>query len=178
MPLIQQDMRRFLFSMLVFVPSCVLSLSLPNAQAETREAIVRQAGALHRVWMMMIDDIVAQRLPSGVGRIAMLGRAGRRDCDVNLYVNTQTTYVVLIVGTEYREEFYIDHPSQGFKAVLFQDRIVDGRRTAIEVEHQRRAYRIARDHKTLTVFSRRGEYAGSVCRFDVAEAQYYDGETE
>ncbi|MBV1882553.1 MAG: hypothetical protein KUG82_13025 [Pseudomonadales bacterium] len=152
--------------------------SLVYASNDNIIQIDRKNGEVHKEFIKLIEDQVAQ-LQDRSGRIALVGGSGIRNCTASLYISKQTTFVSLNINSlGYVDEFYIDHPSETFKTILFQNRITKNGSTAINVDHKDGGYTVKLENKTLVIQSRKQTSKSPACRFPFSRASYFNDESE
>lgn len=159
--------------------ACALTLLPLAAQAETVIKIPRENGAVHQEFRNLLADKIRQ-FKTGVGRLEMVGNADGGRCVANFYTNTDTTFVTVDVDKgEYYTEFYIDHPTQSFRTVLFQNLTLNEEGTELKVVKRDGDYTIQTDGQRL-VLSTRGpkDREATACTFDLNSARLFEGETE
>jgi hypothetical protein len=157
-----------------------LWLGVPGvATADTVARIARESGAVHEEFRNLMASSI-QLLTSGTGRLEFRGQSGGDACTVNFFTNPQTTYVTFDVGAGgYYTEFYIDHPSQSFTPILFQNIRMSDRGTAIEVLGRNGDWSVQTDGETLMVSSRKARAREPVtCELALAGVKAHDGEME
>lgn len=159
----------------------LLAVSLLPAMATADSTIVkvpRENGAVHQEFKNLLNDTIS-KFRSGVGRIEMTGSAGRNTCSANFYTTNETTFVTLEVDNgQFYTEFYIDHPHQSFKKVLFQNLIMNDENVELKVVERDGGYSIITDGNTLVMSSKSGQQQSPDCQFSLAQAALYEGETE
>ncbi len=141
--------------------------------------VPRENGAVHQEFKNMLSDTL-NRFRSGVGRVELNGVASNDEsCNANFYTNGDTTFVTMAVneGTFYNE-FYIDHPHQSFKKVLFQNLIMDDSNVELKVVQRDGGYSIVTDGKKLKLSSKSRAGESPTCTFSLAKATLHEGETE
>ncbi len=155
-----------------------LTLTVPSFAADVIR-IARENGAVHREFRNMLADVLG-RFPTGVGRAQLTGRAGSETCVANLFTNTDTTFVTLNVGDrEGYTEFYVDHPTQSFKSVLFQTLTETAGGKELKVVTREYEYSVKLEDERLSLQARQGKTdAPLACSFDLASARLFEGETE
>lgn len=148
------------------------------AYAET-QSLPRKSGAVHDQFKTMLKQQI-QQFKRGVGRIAVEGKSNRKDtCSLNLYTNKQTTFVAMeIENQRFYDEFYIDHPSQSFRPILFQNLEKNGAVSTLSVIKKGGSYSITAADHSLTISSKNGQGNSTSCTFDLKSASYFEGETE
>lgn len=158
---------------------CTLLFLPLAAQAETVIKIPRENGAVHQEFRNLLADKIKQ-FKNGVGRLEMLGNADAGRCIANFYTNTDTTFVTLDVDKgEYYTEFYIDHPTQSFRSVLFQNLTLNDEGTELKVVKRDGDYTIQTDGQRFLLSVRDPkDREPTTCTFDLNTARLYDGETE
>ena len=140
--------------------------------------VPRENGAVHQEFKNLLNDTIS-KFRSGVGRIEMKGIAGKETCSANFYTTNETTFVTLDVDNgHYYTEFYIDHPHQSFKKILFQNLIMSDENVELKVVERDGGYSIITDGNTLTMSSKSGQQQSPDCRFALAQATLHEGETE
>ena len=143
--------------------------------AEDIKKIPRENGAVHREFRSLIGDYI-QRFESGVGRISLVDRD---DCNVDFYTNKETTFVTMDMDDgDFYNEFYIDHPTQSFRKILFQNLITHDSGKELKVVKRDEGYSILRDGQILTLTTKTKNGEDSKCTFDLAKASFYEGQTE
>lgn len=149
------------------------------ASAETVIKIPRENGAVHQEFRNLLADKIKQ-FKTGVGRMEMLGNADGGRCVANFYTNIDTTFVTVDVDKgEYYTEFYIDHPTQSFRTVLFQNLTLNDEGTELKVVKRDGDYAIQTDGQRLVLSTRDPkDREPTACIFDLSTARLYDGETE
>ena len=157
----------------------LLAALLPaSVMADEVIRISRENGAVHREFRNMLADVLG-RFPSGVGRAELAGSAGSDSCLLNLFTNTDTTFVTLNVGDRLQyTEFYIDHPTQSFKSVLFQTVTLDDDGRELKVVTRELEYSVRVEGERLTLGTRAGKKPAVTCSFDMTSARLHEGETE
>ncbi len=140
--------------------------------------VPRENGAVHQEFKNLLNDTIS-KFRSGVGRIEMKGGVGKDTCAANFYTTNETTFVTLDVdGGKYYTEFYIDHPHQSFKQILFQNLIMSDDNVELKVVERDGGYSIVTDGKTLTLTSKTSQGQSPACEFALAQATLHEGETE
>lgn len=143
-----------------------------------REKIPRQAGAVQEEFKSMLND-VRKQFKSGIGRIELVGVANTSSCHADLYLGDNSSYIALYSDDlAYSEEFYLDHPVQAFKDVLFQYRVTLKESVSLVVNKKHGQYLITRQGDMLTVLVDSKGLESPECRFKLSDARVYDGETE
>jgi len=149
------------------------------AVAEDVTRIPRENGAVHQEFRRLLADVLG-RFRSGVGRAELSGSAGSEPCVVNLFTNHDTTFVTVNVGdrSDYTE-FYVDHPAETFKSVLFQTLTDGDSGRELKVVAREREYAFLVDDDRMTLATRSGNTRPWVtCSFDLTSARLYEGQTE
>jgi hypothetical protein len=141
--------------------------------------IPRENGAVHREFRHMLTDVLG-RFRSGIGRAELSGTAGAEPCVVNLFTNTDTTFVTVNVGDRTRyTEFYVDHPTETFKSVLFQSVTLSDAGRELKVVMRDMEYSVLVDGDRMTLGTRAGKAKPWVtCSFDLTSARLFEGQTE
>lgn len=140
--------------------------------------VPRESGAVHSEFKTLLSDYISE-FKSGVGRIALKGNAGNDQCKVDFYTNESTTFVTVNVDDgDYYNEFYIDHPTQSFRKILFQNLIMREDGVELKVVKRDGGYSIITDGKQLTLSTKTDAGEDSTCTFSLAQANYFEGETE
>ncbi len=159
----------------------LLSVLLASSIAHADSTIVkvpRENGAVHQEFKNLLNDTIS-KFRSGVGRIEMKGSAGKDTCSANFYTTNETTFVTLDVDDgQFYTEFYIDHPHQSFKQILFQNLIMNDENVELKVVERDGGYSIITDGNTLTMSSKSGQQQSPNCQFSLAKATLHEGETE
>jgi len=108
---------------LLFIPVAGLSVS-SSAIAETVVNIPRENGALLQEFKNLLHEQISQ-FEEGTGKIELLGTSNKKRCIANFYTNEDSTFLTIEVpANKAYKEFYIDHPTQSFKPILFQKLIL------------------------------------------------------
>lgn len=155
-----------------------LIASTPVLAESTIVKVPRENGAVHQEFKNLLNDTIS-KFRSGVGRIEMRGSAGKETCSANFYTTNETTFVTLDVDNgQFYTEFYIDHPHQSFKKVLFQNLIMSDENVELKVVERDGGYSIITDGNTLTMSSKAGQQQSPNCQFALARASLHEGETE
>lgn len=150
-----------------------------QVSADTVARIARESGAVHEEFRNLMASSV-QLLKSGTGRLEFHGQSGGDACTVNFFTNPQTTYVTFDADNgDYYTEFYIDHPTQSFTPILFQNVRMSDAGTAIEVLGRNGDWSVQTDGEKLVVSSRKAKAREAVtCELTLAEVKAHDGEQE
>ncbi len=167
-----------LFAWKAAMPLVLGCLTL-TAHADTVARIARESGAVHEEFRNLMGSSI-QLLPSGTGRLAFHGVSGRQHCAVNFFTHPETTYVTLNVGRgDYYNEFYIDHPTQSFTPILFQNIRMSDEATSIEVLGRNGDWSVSTNGETLRVSTRKAADRHTItCELLLAEVRAHDGEME
>lgn len=162
-----------------FLSLPLLALAVtPVVAADNVIKVPRERGAVHAEFRTLLNDYVSH-FKSGVGRIALEGKSGGDECEVDFYTNDNTTFVTINVdGGDFYNEFYIDHPSQSFRKILFQNLTMREDGVELKVVKRNGGYSILTDGKNLTINTKVDSGEDSSCTFNLAQAQFYEGETE
>ena len=148
------------------------------AMAENVVKVPRERGAVHQEFKTLLSDYL-KKFDSGVGRIALKGEARGDACEVDFYTNEDTTFVTVNVDNgDFYNEFYIDHPSQSFRKVLFQNLTMHDEGVELKVVKRDGGYSIMTDGKTLKLTTKADSGKDSTCTLNLAKASFYEGETE
>jgi len=151
-----------------------------NLRAQTVVPIPREHGALHQELKNLMREQISQ-LENSIGRIELKGVSDDEKCIANFYVNEHSTFLTISVPEDNAyKEFYIDHPTQSFKPILFQKLILSDDGVELKIVQRRFTYSIKSDNRTLTINTKsksRKDRTPS-CSFDLSEANLYEGETE
>ena len=157
--------------------AAVLTSSVALADS-TIVKVPRENGAVNQEFKNLLNETIS-KFRSGVGRIEMKGSAGKDTCSANFYTTNETTFVTLDVDDgQYYTEFYIDHPHQSFKQILFQNLIMSDDNVELKVVERDGGYSIITDGSTLTMSSKTGQQQSPACQFSLAKATLHEGETE
>ena len=158
----------------------ITSLVSANTLADsTVVKVPRENGAVHQEFKNMLNETLSQ-FRSGVGRVEFNGKSSNnRTCNANFYTNGETTFVTMMVeeGAFYNE-FYIDHPHQSFKKVLFQNLIMDDNNVELKVVQRDGGYSIVTDGKELKLSSKSRQGESPTFTFSLAQATLHEGETQ
>ena len=140
--------------------------------------VPRESGAVHAEFKRLLGNYL-KRFDSGVGRMALTGRSGNDECLVNFYTNPKTTFVTMNVDDgDFYSEFYIDHPTQSFRNILFQNVTTRPDGVELKVTERNGGYAILTKGNMLTVTTEGNGSKSSACQFDLAKAAFYKGQTE
>lgn len=141
--------------------------------------VPRENGALHQEFKNMLNDTLSQ-FRTGVGRVELVGKARNKGtCNANFYTTGETTFVTMAVADgDFYNEFYIDHPHQSFKKILFQNLIMNDKNVELKVVQRDGGYSIVTDGKNLTLTSKAHGVDSPTCQFSLAKATLHEGETE
>lgn len=158
----------------------IASLAATPALADsTVVKVPRENGAVHQEFKNMLSDTLSQ-FHSGVGRVELSGKASNNEtCNANFYTSGNTTFVTMTIDEgKYYNEFYIDHPQQSFKKILFQNLIMDDDNVELKVVQRDGGYSIITDGKELKLSSKSRAGQSPTCKFSLAQASLHEGETE
>ena len=158
----------------------ITTLGINLAQADsTIVKVPRENGAVHQEFKNLLNETIS-KFRSGIGRVELIGKASNnKSCEANFYTNGDTTFVTMNVDSgEFYNEFYIDHPHQSFKKVLFQNLIMKDDNVELKVVERDSSYSIVTDGSKLELTSKPNNNESSTCQFSLAAAQLHDGETE
>ncbi len=150
---------------------------IPSAQAE-RIRLDRKQGVVNDELQQMLTTQTAF-FSKGVGKIEM-GREkdSKSACVVDLFVSPKTVYAVIVSkkGTE-RAEFYVDHPDDSFKDVLFQNLVKESDMSELSVDKKLSSYKFLVKGNNLTIEVKSQEKV-MTCELDLSKAVLLSGETE
>lgn len=176
------NLKRLFFSQKLKIEQLLFSVVLcfifiATVQAE-RIRLDRKQGVVNEALQQMLVSQIAS-FPKGVGKLE-LGRVNdaKAACMVDLFVSPKTVYTVVEMkkGGE-RSEFYVDHPDDSFKDVLFQTLVKEADMSELAVDKKLSSYkfRIKGNDLSIEVKSQ-----GKVieCEFDLSKAVLLPGETE
>ncbi|CBL47365.1 hypothetical protein HDN1F_37820 [gamma proteobacterium HdN1] len=154
-------------------------LCAQRLHAETTIKIPRENGALHQEFRNLLANKIKE-FKTGVGRMSLLGNADKGSCVANFFINTDTTFVTMEISkAHYYTEFYIDHPTQSFRNVLFQSLLLGDDGAELTVTKRDGDYSIQTDGQQLILSTRAPRAKDPIrCTFDLSTAQMFDGETE
>ena len=164
----------FKLSKCLFVIICILSVNL-NISAE-RIRLDRKHGAVNNALQDMLAEQIA-KFSEKQGKIE-LGRTGgnKSNCMADLFVSPETVFVV-IDAAKSKAEFYVDHPHDSFKDVLFQALVKQGEQSELSVDKKTESYKFAKDGNNLTIkVKQQGDLVE--CKFNLSKATLVSGETE
>ncbi|MDX1694929.1 MAG: hypothetical protein R3208_14275 [Ketobacteraceae bacterium] len=148
------------------------------ALAENVVKVPRERGAVHQEFKTLLSDYIKE-FKSGIGRIALKGEARGDECQVDFYTNQETTFVTVNVDDgDFYNEFYIDHPTESFRQVLFQNLTMHDDGVELKVVKRDGGYSIQTDGKTLVLTSKADSGKDSTCTLNLAQASFFEGETE
>ncbi len=140
--------------------------------------VPRENGAVHQEFKNLLNETLS-KFRSGVGRVELVGKAGGETCNANFYTSGETTFVTMNVEDgDFYNEFYIDHPHQSFKKILFQNLIMNDENVELKVVQRDGGYSIVTDGKSLKLSSKAHGVESPTCRFSLAKATLHEGETE
>jgi hypothetical protein len=162
------------------IVALILAASVPvPSLADEVIRIPRENGAVHREFRQLLAEVLG-RFQTGVGRAELSGSGGAEPCVVNFFTNKDTTFVTVNVGyrTQYTE-FYIDHPTESFKSVLFQSLTVGEKGRELKVVTRELEYSVQVEDDLMTLKTRAGKTRPVVtCSFELASVRLYEGQTE
>jgi hypothetical protein len=160
---------------------CVATAILGSTAAMADSTIVkvpRENGAVHQEFKNLLNETLS-KFRSGVGRVELIGKANNKSCNASFYTTGETTFVTMNVEDgDFYNEFYIDHPHQSFKKVLFQNLIMNDENVELKVVQRDGGYSIVTDGKSLRLSSKARGSASPTCQFSLAQATLHEGETE
>ncbi|MDY6920252.1 MAG: hypothetical protein SV765_08560 [Pseudomonadota bacterium] len=141
--------------------------------------VPRENGAVHQEFKNLLNDTLS-KFRSGVGRVELKGESGNNQaCNANFYTSGETTFVTMSVENgDFYNEFYIDHPHQSFKKILFQNLIMSDNNVELKVVQRDGGYSIVTDGKQLKLSSKVRGNESPTCQFSLAQARLHEGETE
>jgi len=156
-----------------------LSAVTPVLADSTIVKVPRENGAVHQEFKNLLNDTIS-KFRSGVGRVELIGKASNnKACEANFYSNGDTTFVTMNVDSaNFYNEFYIDHPHQSFKKVLFQNLIMKDDNVELKVVERDSSYSIVTDGSNLQLTSKDRNSESPTCQFSLAKAHLFEGETE
>ncbi len=160
-----------------YVLTGVLFFSSTLVVAE-RIRLDREHGVVNQALQEMLADQVSS-FSGGVGKIE-LGRtaSSKSDCMVDMFVSLDTVYITFdSKKTRLYTEFYVDHPNDSFKDVLFQALIKQGDERILSVDKKTGSYKIRVNKMNLDVTVKQGDKEAQ-CEFDLGSALLIGGETE
>ncbi|MEE2730380.1 MAG: hypothetical protein VYA55_06125 [Pseudomonadota bacterium] len=141
--------------------------------------VPRENGAVHQEFKNLLNETLS-KFRSGIGRVELVGNAGSNTtCNANFYTSGETTFVTMAVADgDFYNEFYIDHPHQSFKKILFQNLIMSDENVELKVVQRDGGYSIVTDGKSLKLSSKSHGVESPTCQFSLAQATLHEGETE
>lgn len=140
--------------------------------------VPRENGAVHQEFKNLLNETLS-KFRSGIGRVELTGKAGNETCNANFYTSGETTFVTMAVEDgDFYNEFYIDHPHQSFKKILFQNLIMNDENVELKVVQRDGGYSIVTDGKSLKLSSKSRGVESPTCQFSLAQAMLHEGETE
>ena len=141
--------------------------------------VPRENGAVHQEFKNLLNETLS-KFRSGVGRVELVGKASNNEtCNANFYTSGETTFVTMTVKDgDFYNEFYIDHPHQSFKKILFQNLIMNDENVELKVVQRDGGYSIVTDGKNLSLSSKTHGVESPTCQFALAKATLHEGETE
>ena len=141
--------------------------------------VPRENGAVHQEFKNLLNDTLS-KFRSGVGRVELVGKDSKNEtCNANFYTSGETTFVTMAVDDgDFYNEFYIDHPHQSFKKILFQNLIMNDENVELKVVQRDGGYSIVTDGKSLKLSSKSRGVESPTCQFSLAQATLHEGETE
>ncbi len=145
-------------------------------QAE-RIRLDRKHGAVNSALQGMLAAQI-KFFSGGVGKIELGRSGGKKDCTLDLFVSPNTVYVVLdSKKSRTHTEFYVDHPKDSFKSVLFQALVKQGDKVELSVDKKTGSYKFIVKGNDLTA-EVKSQGKTSSCSFDLEKAVLLSGETE
>lgn len=163
--------------MLSFTAVNLLLLASTQINAE-RIRLDRKHGEVNSALQAILSKQI-EMFSGGVGKID-LGREsnGKATCVADLFVSPDTVYIVIeSLKTKARAEFYVDHPDDSFKDILFQALIKEDNKSELSVDKKSGGYKFASDGSKLNIEVKQ---QGDVfeCEFDLDKSVLLSGETE
>jgi hypothetical protein len=147
------------------------------AKAE-RIRLDRKHGEVNTAFQAILSKQISM-FKGGVGKID-LGRESNSKgaCVADMFVSPDTVYVVIeSLKTKVRAEFYVDHPDDSFKDILFQALVKQDNLTELSVDKKTGGYKFISKGEILTVeVKQNGEILE--CEFDLGKSILLAGETE
>lgn len=164
-----------------FVTLLILTISLlVTASVGTAERIRldRKHGQVNAAFQEILAKQIAM-FKGGVGKID-LGREGngKSSCVADFFVSPDTVYVVVeSLKSKVRAEFYVDHPDDSFKDILFQALVKQENLIELSVDKKTGGYKFISKGQILTVeVKQQGDILQ--CEFDLSKSVLLPGETE
>lgn len=155
----------------------MLLLAATQANAE-RIRLDRKHGEVNSAFQSILSKQIAM-FSDGVGKID-LGRESnsKGSCVADLFVSPDTVYVVVeSLKTKARAEFYVDHPDDSFKDILFQALVKQDKYSELSVDKKSGGYKFTSDGTKLGVeVKQQGEVIE--CEFELDKSVLLSGETE
>jgi len=155
----------------------LLIISAAQVNAE-RIRFDRKHGEVNAALQEMLSKQVST-FSGGVGKID-LGREGnsKSSCVADLFVSPDTVYVVVESSkNKGRSEFYVDHPDDSFKDILFQALVKLESRSELSVDKKSGGYKFISDGDKLSIeVKQKGDVIE--CEFDLSKSILLSGETE
>lgn len=154
-----------------------LVLAFAPLSAE-RIRLDRESGVVNKALQEMLSEQIAN-LNGGVGKLAFgLNAEAGGDCSADLFVSPDTVYAVVeMKKAKSRTEFYVDHPYDSFKDILFQALVKQGEQTELSVDKKSSGYKFIKKGNNLDIVIKQG--GDSVeCKFNLAKAELVSGATE
>ena len=162
---------------LVFVLILSIMLSSSYVSAE-RQRLERKHGVVNQALQDMLEAQIAA-FPSGIGKVEMgRGSGFKVSCTMDLFVSPETIFVALASKkTSSKAEFYVDHPHDSFRSVLFQALVTKGEERELSVDLKTGGYKFTIKGNDFDVKVKQKGTETS-CEFDLAKAVLKPGETE
>jgi len=138
----------------------------------------RKHGEVNTAFQGMLSKQISM-FKDGVGKIDLGRDANSKGlCVADMFVSPDTVYVVVeSLKNKVRAEFYVDHPDDSFKDILFQALVKQDNLTELSVDKKTGGYKFTNKGEVLTVEVKQ---QGNIieCEFDLGKSVLLSGETE
>lgn len=162
---------------IIFASLLILVLVSP-VSAGNRQRLERKHGVVNHALQDMLSAQIGT-FPSGIGKIEMgRGNGFKANCTADIFVSSDTMFVALeSKKTSVKAEFYVDHPYDSFRNVLFQALVTQGNETELSVDQKTGGYKFKVKGSKLEIEVKQKGTVTS-CAFDLSKAVLFPGETE
>ena len=168
--------RKTKYSVIVSLLCVMFSMSLSSYAERIR--LDRKHGTVNQALQTMLVEQVSV-FGGGVGKLEFgRGNDSRGDCTADLFVSPDTIFTVVESRkAKARAEFYVDHPKDSFKNVLFQALTKQGNQSSLSVDKKTGGYKFISNGKKLTIEVK--EQSKLIqCEFELSKVVLIAGETE
>lgn len=153
----------------------------------SRERVLPKSGHIHKNFVELFFNNTDSHFKSGFGRVLLYGSYDNKGCELDLFFNNKEASIfasLYVDDGQWVEELYLDHPHKKFSDILFQYLLLEKNKSntitkaAFVAESEESKYIIARDARQLDVgFYVKGNVE-AYCSFDLASAEFFDGQQE